>query len=162
MSAEPRLPLLRTRRGVPDAHLGDCPFATSESTRRVRCHSNGVIGEEHEGPHPCSGRRRLLPPPDYPQLFRRAAPRPSKSLRRSRHPSYAACPGRALPRCASPRAAAACWGSRRRCEQAAAAGGGGRWQRRGEKVALYFLTSPCLSTSGTQLCFVIALHHISG
>jgi hypothetical protein len=45
-----------------------------------------------------------------PQLFRRAAPRPSKSLRRSRHPSYAACPGRALPRCAAPHAAAACCG----------------------------------------------------
>ena len=27
-------------------------------------HSNGVIGEEHEGPPPYSGRRRRLPPPD--------------------------------------------------------------------------------------------------
>ena len=129
MSAEPRLPLLRTRRGVPDAHLGDCPFATSESTRRVRCHSNGVIGEEHEGLHPCSGRRRLLPPPDYPQLFRRAAPRPSKSLRRSRHPSYAAWPGRALPRCASPRAAAACCCGGLGEPPALQASSGRRWRR---------------------------------
>jgi hypothetical protein len=27
-------------------------------------HSKGVIGEEHEGPPPCSGRLLLLPPPD--------------------------------------------------------------------------------------------------
>src|SRR5215510_8030662 len=38
-----------------------------------------------------------------------------------------------------PQAAAACWGSRQRCEHAAVAGGGRWWQRRGEKVALYFL-----------------------
>jgi hypothetical protein len=57
--------------------------------------------------------RRGVPP----QLFRRAAPRPSKSLRLS-HKSR-------------------CGVLRRRA--GGAAGGGGRWQRRGEKVALYFL-----------------------
>ena len=39
-------------------------------------------------------------------------------------------------------AAVACWGSRQRCEHTATAGRGGRWQRRGENVALYFLSSP--------------------
>ena len=99
--------------------------------------------------------RGAMPLKSSPQLFRRAAPRPSQSLRRSRHPSYAACPGRALPRGASPRAAAACCGGVLGEPLALRARSGRRWRRAvaaaGRKCREFFLSvrraSGCSSSS---------------
>src|SRR5262245_35647941 len=78
---------------------------------------------------------------DFPPRLQTGGPEaldPGKPLTLYGTPSSTACPDRALPRYTLLRAAAACC----RRVRAATTGGDGRWQRQGEKVALYVVSSP--------------------